>query len=374
MSRVLIVGGGVVGFTTALSIANAASSHGVPLKIELWSKEFTPNTTSDIAGASFIPTDKVNASPDIQKWVKHTASVLYALAENSSTTGVFLYRGTETLPATDPAPWYAPYMAGFREITPQLPSIDASLYRSYEYTTPIVDMSHHMPWLMKHAQACGVTLRQRHVTKWSQFVTDHSNQFDIIINCTGLGARYLVGDQSVFPMIGVVAVAKRPAQSQPLQFHRMSFTDGEVAYIYPRQSIIVLGGTYIPQTESKDQTEESKAKAFELTAELAAKHRQQILSRCAVIWPEVRSLEISKVTFGERPYRAKVRVEAEVKKESGTMIVHNYGHGGQGVLLSWGCARDVADLVVQRWKETGKVSGAEQVAWKRQPFQLLSKL
>ncbi len=44
---------------------------------------------------------------------------------------------------------------------------------------------------------------------------------------------------------------------------------------------------------------------------------------------------------GLRPFReGGVRLQIE----PGGRIVHNYGHGGAGVTLSWGCADEVADL------------------------------
>jgi D-amino-acid oxidase len=39
-----------------------------------------------------------------------------------------------------------------------------------------------------------------------------------------------------------------------------------------------------------------------------------------------------------------VRLEAE--DVGGTRVVHNYGHGGNGVMLSWGCARAASDLLL----------------------------
>src|SRR4051794_950582 len=47
---------------------------------------------------------------------------------------------------------------------------------------------------------------------------------------------------------------------------------------------------------------------------------------------------------GVRPYRTgSYRLEAE--SASGRFIVHNYGHGGAGITLSWGCAAKVRDIV-----------------------------
>jgi D-amino-acid oxidase len=49
---------------------------------------------------------------------------------------------------------------------------------------------------------------------------------------------------------------------------------------------------------------------------------------------------------GVRPYRnVSYRLEPEIA--SGKFLVHNYGHGGAGITLSWGCAAKVRDIVQQ---------------------------
>jgi D-amino-acid oxidase len=47
---------------------------------------------------------------------------------------------------------------------------------------------------------------------------------------------------------------------------------------------------------------------------------------------------------GVRPYRnGSYRLDAETA--AGKFVVHNYGHGGAGITLSWGCAAKVRDIV-----------------------------
>jgi D-amino-acid oxidase len=50
---------------------------------------------------------------------------------------------------------------------------------------------------------------------------------------------------------------------------------------------------------------------------------------------------------GLRPYREQTyRLEPEVVGSK--FVVHNYGHGGAGITLSWGCAHEVIDIVTAR--------------------------
>jgi D-amino-acid oxidase len=50
---------------------------------------------------------------------------------------------------------------------------------------------------------------------------------------------------------------------------------------------------------------------------------------------------------GLRPHRAKsYRLEPELLGNK--LVVHNYGHGGAGITMSWGCAQEVIDIISSR--------------------------
>ncbi len=51
-----------------------------------------------------------------------------------------------------------------------------------------------------------------------------------------------------------------------------------------------------------------------------------------------------RVVCGLRPVCSNMRVEAE-RIAPGHLLLHNYGHGGAGITLSWGYAAEVVKLV-----------------------------
>ena len=70
--------------------------------------------------------------------------------------------------------------------------------------------------------------------------------------------------------------------------------------------------------------------------------RNFILKKCSQIIPKLEDVKIIEELVGLRPGRTSVRLEKETV--SGKTLIHNYGHGGSGVTLSWGCADDVVRL------------------------------
>jgi D-amino-acid oxidase len=51
---------------------------------------------------------------------------------------------------------------------------------------------------------------------------------------------------------------------------------------------------------------------------------------------------------GVRPFRkVSYRLEVDPNVIPGKLVVHNYGHGGAGITMSWGCAEIVSDIVIR---------------------------
>lgn len=172
---------------------------------------------------------------------------------------------------------------------------------------PLMDVTRYLPYLRARFRG---EIVQRDVRSF-----DELREYDRIVNCAGFGARALCDDPLLEPGYGVAVVVDRPdidfAYVEPIE---------PLTYVIPRTDDCVLGGwdAVVPPDEN----------------EIA-----KIVERCKKAVPEVRG-NVREVKHGIRPVRIAVRLEREGD------VVHNYGHGGAGFTLSWGCASAVRQLIV----------------------------
>ena len=155
-----------------------------------------------------------------------------------------------------------------------------------------------------------------------------SNSYDIIVNCSGLGSKLLVGDTQVYPVRGQVLQVEAPW----LQ-HFIRDGDG-MTYMYPGIHSVTVGGTR-QEGDWRLEVDEGDTKS--------------ILERCGRLEPSISKAKVLRELVGLRPSRRNPRVEREVLQLQGRQVpvVHNYGHGGWGVTLAWGTALDAMSLVRQ---------------------------
>ena len=71
----------------------------------------------------------------------------------------------------------------------------------------------------------------------------------------------------------------------------------------------------------------------------------RVMRDCAAVFPALRAARVVAERVGLRPVRPTVRLEAEALPD-GRVLWHNYGHGGAGVTLSWGCAAELDSAAV----------------------------
>ena len=72
--------------------------------------------------------------------------------------------------------------------------------------------------------------------------------------------------------------------------------------------------------------------------------------------PKVSEKDIIGITFGIRPYR-KGGIRLESEKIGSKTIYHNYGHGGGGVSLGYGCSKIIVDkFLCEHGSDTNEVA------------------
>ncbi len=311
---VLVVGAGVCGLTAAICLAESG------LRVGIRAERPPLETTSAAAGAMWGPY-LVGPPGRVAGWGRETLGILRRLAGEPG-TGVRLVSGIEATRTQAEPPDWAASLADFRQCgTGELPDGFATGWR---FTAPVATMPVYLGYLLSRFEASGGQCQISPVASLS----DTSLAAPVIVNCTGIGARDLVPDPAVVPVRGQVVVVTNPGISE-------FFVDGtedastEFPYMFPHGGTILLGGTAEPGNWS---TQPDPATA------------ERIVRGATAIEPRLRGAEVVAHRVGLRPARPEVRLEAE-RRDGGGLLLHNYGHGGAGVSLSWGCALDITERI-----------------------------
>ena len=304
---VIVIGSGVSGLSTALVLQR----HGYAVRI--WTRERIMETTSAVAAAFWFPY-RAHPVDRVTVWGDTTFAVLTEMSKDPH-SGVFFREAHMHWrePAPTP-PWHATVRHFRRLTTEELPP---TYVDGFSFETQVVEMPIYLRYLEDQFLAQGGTIEQRTVAQ----LEDVAAATRLIVNCSGLGSYELLGDTELRPIRGqIVRVAPAPVDT-------VLFDSDEhcPTYIVPRSGDCILGGTALDGDWSTEPLPETA---------------QDIRERCGTVAPATRTAAVQQHLVGLRPGRSCVRLEAE-RLPNGTLVVHNYGHGGAGITLSWGCAEDV---------------------------------
>jgi D-amino-acid oxidase len=308
--RVAIVGAGVSGLTSAILFAEAG------YQTAIFAEEIGDQTNSAAAAAMWYPYD-VGSGAQIIPWALKSYDRFVELARQPE-TGVSI---TELRVFSRVGPITAPDWAR-SFVTQPVPELEipSAFVSGFSIHVPLIETGKYLTWLAARLTSNGGALSGG---RRFDRLEDVGSNFDLIINCAGIGARELVPDPEMEPHRGQVAIV----QKFDLPY-AVVCDDPPLMYAIPRSNDCVFGGT---NDVSDDRRPDPRT-----TAQLISEC-ERVLGRPAP--PLIRE------RVGLRPGRSTgVRVEME-KLRDGRTVIHNYGHGGSGFTLSWGCAETVLRYV-----------------------------
>jgi len=298
-----VVGAGVVGLTTAWALRCAGVS------VQVVTAERPEATTSAVAGALWFPF-QVGPPERVNGWARTSREWLEWLAESTPQAGVDLVMVTE---CSDDhrRPWWADAVEGLTFLDHAQPSGAPFAWR---FRAPRVEPALHLRWLESLLER---PLALRRVERLEQLPGE------VVVNCTGIGARHLVPDPSLSALLGQTVVTERGELALATAYGDER-DPGEMLYAIPRRGEVVVGGCAIPVSADRPPPPDPA-----LRAAILARASRAGLGHGAPLRDAV----------GLRPVRPTVRVERQGR------LVHHYGHGGAGYTLAWGSAQEVVALV-----------------------------
>jgi D-amino-acid oxidase len=306
---VLVVGAGACGLTTGICLAEA----GLSVTIRAAAP---PQRTTSVAAGAVWGAVRVGPPQRVLGWARTGLEVLSKLAAEPG-TGVRMASGKEVSRTPLEPHYWTSLLPGLRLC--EKSELPDGFTDGWHYTAPVATMPVYLEYLRNRFERAGGTLEVAAVRSLAEL----AGVAPVVVNCSGVGARDLVPDPAVVPVRGQVVIVANPGIEE-FYINR----DEEppwIVYMFPHGDTVLLGGT------NEEGAWDEKPKPY---------IAERIVAQCAAVDPRLRGATILGHRVGLRPYRPEVRLDSEPLE--GGVLWHNYGHGGAGISLSWGCAGEVA--------------------------------
>jgi D-amino-acid oxidase len=306
---VAIVGAGVSGLTCGVLFAERG------FRAAIFAEQIGQQTTSGAAAALWFPYDAEPADKVIP-WALATYKLLVDLIKNPL-SGVSMielrqYCRTGEIQIPD---WAKPFVIS-TEVEKSLTVFSSGV----ALRVPLMDTTIYLDYLASRFQKAGGAINTN--VRFEK-LEDVDPKFDLVINCAGIGARELVRDVDLEPHRGQVAIVSKIDKMKCA----IVCDDDPLMYAIPRTNDCVFGGT-------NDVSDDLAANPATTTA---------IVDECSRVL-KIDNPRVLNERVGLRPFRKSgVRLQREKVSDCRT-VIHNYGHGGSGFTLSWGCAENAFGL------------------------------
>ncbi len=309
MKRVTVAGCGIIGLTTAIALQEKG------WKVKIVAREKFNQSLSHKVGAIWFPFEVHPIEPAI-RWASR-AFTRYK-HERIKGNGVSFIPFTVVFDDHSDTSWtnQLPTEAVRRATTEELPE---GVEKAYVATVPLAEPPLYLPHLFDRFITNGGEFQFMEIAGIDQLCSVDT----MVVNCLGLGAKEVCNDNEMTAMRGQIL----RTQWMDISSCVNSTKAGALSYIIKRSNDCIIGGTdYLNDWNEKIDAHD--------TALILQRFRNTGLYKTEPV--------ILEELVGLRPRRTSVRFEFDQKFDN---LFHNYGHGGAGFTVGWGCALELAEIL-----------------------------
>ncbi|KAL6408917.1 d-amino acid [Ilyonectria robusta] len=340
----VVLGAGVIGLSTALTIRDKFPSSKIVIVAKHFPGDYNVEYCSPWAGGNWC--SSANDNGLLESFDRVTFGRFQTISEQHPEAGIQAsplrmifdqkIEDAEILSKGTGKVWYDELAGGLVPVGgDELPH--GAVFGLDVPSTFVINTQVYLQWLLAKCRNADVQLVRQAVDAVDQAFL--SSQVTAVFNCTGLGSYSLggVNDKEMYPTRGQTVLVEQPIQPlKRMYFRSPRRVDNDTTYVFQRPLAggIVLGGC------REDGNWDGKANPD---------FAKDIMKRCCALAPELgrpEDLKVIKHGVGLRPNR-KGGPRIEIEKRQKGFVVHNYGASGAGYQASWGMAEHGVKLLIE---------------------------